>query len=316
MADVFISYSRSHREFTRTLAKELEDKGITVWWDTDLIAGESFRERIIQELKGCKAAIVIWTPDSVHSDYVLSEAERARTAHKLIQLRSPDLDAGDLPPPFDTMHAALIDDRNAIYGALAKLGVLRDEKLVPGDSRPPFNWRDLSTRRKLSPLVLAALASVIVLAAVWTIIPFRAKPTSGPTLQGADRGTTVAKRFLDDLNAGLRDSSLFDADVRLGQLGQMSRVDAVTELRKLSVRYAGIHCRIGRNGVTPKDPQHARNGLRAQIDTECDFTDQAGVTATRRFPLEIEAGPDVTGNLLISGLWQPEEAWLWQPRPR
>src|SRR5215831_9014087 len=91
MADVFISYSRSHREFTRTLAKELEDKGITVWWDTDLIAGESFRERIIQELKACKAAIVIWTPDSVHSDYVLSEAERARTAHKLIQLRSPDL---------------------------------------------------------------------------------------------------------------------------------------------------------------------------------------------------------------------------------
>ena len=87
MADVFISYSRSHREFTRTLAKELEDKGITVWWDTDLIAGESFRERIIQELKGCKAAIVIWTPDSVHSDYVLSEAERARTAHKLIQLQ-------------------------------------------------------------------------------------------------------------------------------------------------------------------------------------------------------------------------------------
>src|SRR5262249_60258898 len=52
-----------------------------------------------------------------------------------------------VPPPFDTMHAALIDDPNAIYGALPKLGVLRDEKLVPGDSRPPFNGRDLSTRR-------------------------------------------------------------------------------------------------------------------------------------------------------------------------
>jgi TIR domain len=318
MADVFISYSRSHREFTRTLAKELEEKGVTVWWDTDLIAGESFRERIIEELKACKAAIVIWTPDSVHSDYVLSEAERARTAHKLIQLRSPDLHAGDLPPPFDTMHAALIDDRNAIYGALAKLGVLRDEKMVPGDSRPPFSWRNLSTGRKLSParIVLVSLASAIALGALWTIISFRAKPTSGPTLQSTERGTTVAKRFLDDLNAGLRDSRLFDADVRLGQLGQMSRVDAVTELRKLSARYAGIHCRIGRNGVTPKDPQHARNGLRAQIDTECDFTDQAGVTTTRRFPLEIEAGPDVAGNFLISGLWQPEEAWLWQPRPR
>ena len=254
----------------------------------------------------------------MHSDYVLSEAERARTAHKLIQLRSPDLDAGDLPPPFDTMHAALIDDRNAIYGALAKLGVLRDEKMAPGDSRPPVNWRNLATRRKLPVrIVLAALASVIALGALWTIISFRAKPTSGPTLQTAEsRVTTVAKHFLDELNAGLRDSSLFDAEVRLGRLGQLSRVEAVTELRKLWASYAGIHCGIGRNGVTPKDPQYARNGIRAQVDTECDFTDRAGVATTRRFPLEIEAGPDVAGNFLISGLWQPEEAWLWQPRPR
>src|SRR5262249_57774383 len=108
---------------------------------------ESFRERIIQELKGCKAAIVVWAPDSVHSDYVLSEAERARAARKLIQLHTPDLDPGDLPPPFDTMHAALIDDRKAIYGGLAKLGVLRDVKMLPGDSRPQFKWRNRRFRR-------------------------------------------------------------------------------------------------------------------------------------------------------------------------
>ena len=105
MADVFISYSKSHTETTRNLARELEGKGVTVWWDTELLAGESFRERIMQEIKACKAAIVIWTPDSVHSDYVLSEAERARVARKLIQLRTPDLEPDELPPPFDTMHA-------------------------------------------------------------------------------------------------------------------------------------------------------------------------------------------------------------------
>jgi hypothetical protein len=86
----------------------------------ELLAGESFRERIIQELKACKAAIVIWTPDSVHSDYVLSEAERARVARKLIQLRTPDLEPDELPPPFDTMHAPLIDDQKAIYGSLGE----------------------------------------------------------------------------------------------------------------------------------------------------------------------------------------------------
>ena len=64
MADVFISYSKSHVELTRELAKKLEAKGLTVWWDTDLLAGKSFRHRIIQEIKACKAAIVIWTRGS------------------------------------------------------------------------------------------------------------------------------------------------------------------------------------------------------------------------------------------------------------
>jgi hypothetical protein len=319
MADVFISYSKSHTEATRNLARELEKKGVTVWWDTELLAGESFRERILQEIKACKAAIVIWTPDSVHSDYVLSEAERARVARKLIQLRTPDLEPGELPPPFDTMHAALIDDQKAIYGSLAKLGVLRRDKIILGGSRLSFNWRTAPRRRKLSlvRIVLAALASLIALGALWTIISFRAKVTSAPTLQSAERPvTTIAQRFLDELNAGLRDASLFGADVRLGRLGLMSRVEAVTELRKLQAKYAEIHCRVGRNGVLPREPQHEKNGLRGQIDTECDFTDRAGVTTTQRFPLEIEAARDAGGKFLISGLWQPEEMWLWQARSR
>ena len=84
MADVFISYSKPHAAITRKLADELEAKGLSVWWDTDLLAGESFRDRIVEELKACKAAIVIWTPQSVKSAYVISEAERARLANKLI----------------------------------------------------------------------------------------------------------------------------------------------------------------------------------------------------------------------------------------
>ena len=111
MADVFISYSKSYTAITRELAHELEAKGLTVWWDTDLLAGETFRDRIIEELKACKAAIVIWTPQSVKSAYVISEAERARLSNKLVQLRTSDVDPSDLPPPFDTTHVSLVDDR-------------------------------------------------------------------------------------------------------------------------------------------------------------------------------------------------------------
>src|SRR5262249_10073325 len=92
MADIFISYSKPHVELTRDLASDLEAKGLTVWWDTDLLAGESFRQRIIQELHDCTAAIVIWTPQSVSSDYVISEAERARKAGKLIQIRTEEVE--------------------------------------------------------------------------------------------------------------------------------------------------------------------------------------------------------------------------------
>src|SRR5262245_51751937 len=113
MADVSISYSKPHVELTRDLASDLESKGLKVWWDTDLLAGESFRQRIIQELHDCKAAIVIWTPQSVSSDYVISEAERARKAGKLIQVRTDEVEPDQLPPPFDTGHASLIDDKRS-----------------------------------------------------------------------------------------------------------------------------------------------------------------------------------------------------------
>jgi TIR domain len=94
MADVFISYAKAHVELTRALAQELEEKGVTVWWDTDLIAGESFRDRIVQEIKDCKAAIVIWTLTSVHSPFVLSEAERARTGGRVMGRRFAGLHPG------------------------------------------------------------------------------------------------------------------------------------------------------------------------------------------------------------------------------
>lgn len=314
MADVFISYSKSHVELTRELAKELEAKGLTVWWDTDLLAGESFRHRIIQEIKACKAAIVIWTRESVHSDYVLSEAERARVAGKLIQLRTADLDPSELPPPFDTSHASLTEDRKAIYGALAKLGVLRNDSTVVSGPLPRF--REDSRRALWTPsvgkLVAAALATLMVIGALATAILFRAdRPPPIRDMEG--RAAMVANQFFDELNAGLPDSSHFNADVRLGRRGLMSRADAVGELRKLSDKYHKINCRMDGNSLTLKTPEFAQSGFRAKVYADCDFTDKSDVVTTRRFPLEIEAAAGPHGTLLISGLWQSEEMVLWQP---
>ena len=335
MADVFISYSKSHVSLTRDLANELEAKGLDVWWDTELIAGKSFRERIIQELKDCKAAIVIWTPDSIRSAYVVSEAERARVAGKLIQVRTADVNPAELPPPFDTSHACLVDDRKGIFRSLSRVGLLPGDAAAAKSLRlPSEDDRPTIWRRSVRNLLIGAAATVLLVigvlaAANWpkeTVAPAGAGIDLAAHSRGIDpaaiseaSGVTaamVANRFFDELNTGLHDSSIFDANVRLGRRGLMSKVDALNELRKVQFKYTKINCRMESDKPTLKHAEFARNGFRAMVQTECDFTDLTGVSTTERFPFEIEATPGPRGNLLISGLWHSETMWFWQPRVR
>jgi hypothetical protein len=123
LADVFISYSKSRQKETVDLAADLQRRGFTVWWDTDLTPGEKFRDVINVELGRARAAIVIWTPESVKSDWVISEAERARRRGILIAVYTADLRLDDIPQPFDILHSTLVTDRPAIFNALAKMGI-------------------------------------------------------------------------------------------------------------------------------------------------------------------------------------------------
>jgi len=123
VADVFISYSKARKKETVALAAALEGKGFSVWWDSGLTPGESFGEVIMAELARARAAIVIWTPASVKSKWVISEAGRADRQGVLIAVRSPDLRPEDIPPPFDLIHTELCTNVGAVLAALAKKGV-------------------------------------------------------------------------------------------------------------------------------------------------------------------------------------------------
>jgi hypothetical protein len=114
VADIFISYSKAHRSVTEELARDLETLGFSVWWDTALILGDSFRDVILSELAQARAAIVIWTASSVKSDWVISEANRARTRKILIPVREASLNPDDIPPPFDVLYTEDVSNRTAI----------------------------------------------------------------------------------------------------------------------------------------------------------------------------------------------------------
>jgi adenylate cyclase len=107
MSDVFISYARSAASQAQQVGEALRGLGYGVWRDDELPAHRAYADVIDERLTAAKAVVVIWSADAVKSEWVQSEADSARTDHKLVQLT---VDGSKLPRPFDRIQCAdLID---------------------------------------------------------------------------------------------------------------------------------------------------------------------------------------------------------------
>ena len=103
MSDIFISYGRATEARARTIAEALRGLGYGVWRDDELPPHRSYAEVIEERLKAARAVVVVWSADAVRSEWVQSEADRARAERKLVQL---NLDGSPLPMPFDRIQCA------------------------------------------------------------------------------------------------------------------------------------------------------------------------------------------------------------------
>ena len=101
--DIFISYARSTADHARRIADALRGLGYGVWRDDELPAHRSYAEVIEERLTGAKAVVVVWSAEAVKSEWVRSEANRAREERKLVQL---SVDNSRLPMPFDQIQCA------------------------------------------------------------------------------------------------------------------------------------------------------------------------------------------------------------------
>ncbi|MGH7009379.1 MAG: TIR domain-containing protein, partial [Caulobacteraceae bacterium] len=103
MTDIFISYARSTEEQARRVGETLAALGYEVWRDEKLAAHETYAEMIESRLAESRAVLVLWSRDAVKSQWVRSEADRARAQGKLVQL---NIDGSSLPMPFDQIQCA------------------------------------------------------------------------------------------------------------------------------------------------------------------------------------------------------------------
>ncbi len=103
MSEIFISYARSTAPLAQQVAEALRELGYGVWRDDELPAHRAYGEVIEERLKSAKAVVVVWSAEAVRSQWVRSEADRARADGKLVQL---SIDGAPLPMPFDQVQCA------------------------------------------------------------------------------------------------------------------------------------------------------------------------------------------------------------------
>lgn len=95
---VSLSYTSADAAKAAALRAALEADGVPIWQDVEMRAGARFREEIAQRIDAAAAVLVLWSEASVASDFVTSEAERARLAGKLVPAL---IEECAVPAPFD-----------------------------------------------------------------------------------------------------------------------------------------------------------------------------------------------------------------------
>lgn len=94
MADIFLSYARGDQPRVEALASALNEAGYSIWWDKQIEGGRHFAKDIEKEISAAKAVIVVWSENSVESNWVLDEASFGRDEGKLVPVSFD----GTMPP--------------------------------------------------------------------------------------------------------------------------------------------------------------------------------------------------------------------------
>lgn len=203
MADIFISYANKDRERAGRLADALEACGWSVWWDRHIIAGQAFDVAIERELEGAKCVVVLWSVDSIASEWVKNEAAVAAERGVLIPAR---IDRTKLPLEFRRKQTVDLSDWNGDVGyegfqalcggVAARVAPGRGE----GACRPAASPTS-GARRKASRLwtIVGGVAIVLGVVGYWGWMAADRKPAGIEADREADLSGLAEGVYLGDV---------------------------------------------------------------------------------------------------------------------
>ena len=204
MADIFISYASPDRERARLLAEELEQQAWSVWWDREIQPGRVFDDAIEEALNAARCVIVLWSNESVHSDWVKAEATEAAEKRILVPAL---IDKVKIPLQFRRFQAADLTawtggEHDAEFRKLAA----SIARLIGGSSiiarplrMPPANGK----RRTLDPRWLVAAGVIAVLVAVAAILLWtQGAKVKVPSVVGQNLNQAIGSIAAADLTTG------------------------------------------------------------------------------------------------------------------
>lgn len=161
MASIYISYSRRDKDFAQRLTHDLEALGHRVWIDTELTTGESWRNTTQEAIKESDIFIVLISPASKESKWIMTEIDYAL----LLKKRLVPLLIADTDIPLILTGIQYIDARNYSPDVLQQLSyvipAVEAAKVASPQRIPAFRWRFLAVG--LSILAVSILAGLLLL---------------------------------------------------------------------------------------------------------------------------------------------------------
>lgn len=169
MADIFISYSRSDRDRCTAIRDALNALKVNVWSDARIGAGSQFDREIEREIAAARALLVLWSEESVESDWVRNEARTGKEDGRLVAVQ---LRPCQLPLEFRSIQAEVLPEGaegsdNAVWlGVLARIGEMLDRPGLAEYARLSTggtidDWKRWLARHASDPLAAGVIDGIV-----------------------------------------------------------------------------------------------------------------------------------------------------------